>query len=738
MAFFEPDVVVEAEAGLAASIGFGALADDQFESQLLHLDDFFSDKWSGRPDIRYGLSVLDAYSDIYDTQRQFVLRDESPAFTFNETKLTPIVEAIFGAFPARDDLRQFEESYSEVFKPTKVDVSSEHWLQLFRDAATTPFIPTHHKIEIIPNRRDGLSFFFFDHTKPTDLIEYWNARLFNAPLCPVPMCWVAELSEVLREMTFETRRATTDGSRSIKSRCTLFFARSINQTTAEDAFRAHLSSSANEVFNLGRTWHPRVANWWNGQDRERHKIEVSSSDFETTVSDDLSIDFPSLAPNFADRYGGAHHRWANVIQLRSFDTDALALTYPTNLEDRTSPRLQTSLLERPIVSREGWVIGQQFKDIKGYLLLSDGTTAISEWLDRQGIRATLSSAGKVAKQMIDGLGGLRGARMLADKETVKLLNHMANQEPDKSTNDGEQKRQYAGRTVSAGRWHSLINKDQGSGRYQRSLDTFTKKGVLKLGLGVACANCDYDNWYGLDELDYELVCERCLKSYHYPQGSITPRWKYRVVGPFSVPNFAQGAYTVALTLAVFRDIFAFGPENEMTYSTGLDLKHDAFLCEVDFAFWQGTAHVMRQREEPRFVIGEAKSFGGNAITEADIGNLRKICQALPGTVAVISVLKNSFSDNEKRLLEKFARWGWKVSSGRIRAPVILLTGVELFSDFGGVRKAWKAAGHPYPENVDHGELRDLEKLAFSTQRIHLGLDYQAEKRAYRKKQSKRK
>ena len=42
MLFFEPDVLVEAEPGLAASIGYGALDEDSFERQLLSLDALFS------------------------------------------------------------------------------------------------------------------------------------------------------------------------------------------------------------------------------------------------------------------------------------------------------------------------------------------------------------------------------------------------------------------------------------------------------------------------------------------------------------------------------------------------------------------------------------------------------------------------------------------------------------------------------------------------------------------------
>lgn len=39
MRFFEPDIIVEAEPGLAESIGFGAVSNSSLESQLISLDE---------------------------------------------------------------------------------------------------------------------------------------------------------------------------------------------------------------------------------------------------------------------------------------------------------------------------------------------------------------------------------------------------------------------------------------------------------------------------------------------------------------------------------------------------------------------------------------------------------------------------------------------------------------------------------------------------------------------------
>jgi hypothetical protein len=66
-----------------------------------------------------------------------------------------------------------------------------------------------------------------------------------------------------------------------------------------------------------------------------------------------------------------------------------------------------------------------------------------------------------------------------------------------------------------------------------------KAGILRLGLFLQCPNRLNHNWCGLPELDDQVLCERCLEKFDFPQGNLnferTP-WQFRVVGPFAVPN----------------------------------------------------------------------------------------------------------------------------------------------------------------------------------------------------------
>ena len=224
------------------------------------------------------------------------------------------------------------------------------------------------------------------------------------------------------------------------------------------------------------------------------------------------------------------------------------------------------------------------------------------------------------------------------------------------------------------------------------------------------------------------MCERCLKAFPFPQGDTRKQWKYHVTGLFSVLNFSEGAYCVVLTLNMFSHKLSGPSHGVMTYTTGLNLKHEQFDREVDFAFWHSESVTLGQRTEPRFVFGEAKSFAEEAVTDRDIDTLKRVADAVPGSIVVVSVLKPGFGNNEKTRLAEFTKWGWKLIHGRPRAQVLLLTGIELFADF-DVQMAWKNAVAPYTGDPRYEGFDDLNTFAHTTQKIHLGLDYCADLRA---------
>lgn len=726
--FFEPDILVEAEIGLAKSIGFSALGDESFGKHLLSLDEFHSKEANRGYSLKAGHSIIDAYRAIYRDQRQFVLRDKDDALLFDEKNDSSLVESIFGAFPQESGAEYFEKNYREVFKPKSCEASVDSWFKVYRGASSTPFSPTYHGIESPRYARKDFCFFIFDHNKTSDLIDYWNLRLVEGTVIPVPLCWLPEISDHIAEVVSKNHLPDPTSARSRKYSTKIVFGRSICSKKSNPIADQYFSVCPVGSYYLAKSDHPQVRNHKYVAHKHREILEVKSADINVELRQGSIIEFPALTPNFSEPYGDGNFRWANVVNLKSYESDSYSLLYPANMKDRKIPRLGFGYSDKVIVSREGWVIGRRFNSGSNYLTLSDGEQAISEWLKEQKIIAEVSSAGRVAKQMIKGLGGLRNTRLIADPDTIKTLNKMSMQEITLGGTDDEVKRTFQGRTSNIKVWQGLVTRRNKSGFIRVSLENYTDKGVIKLGLGVRCPNCEHSNWYGLDHINYKMECERCLENFKVPQGAKLPTWRYRVSGPYSVPNFAEGAYSVALTLGMFSSKFRGGMDNKITYSTGLNLSGEVKTCEIDFAFWFTRNEIFGEQAEPRFVIGEAKSFAAEGFKPKDIESLKIVAKAIPHTVIVLSTMKNNLSQNEAKLLRKLVIWGWKKHNGKSRAPVIILTGTELFAEF-SIRNTWEKKKGRYANEINHSMLDDLENFAIATQRVYLGLDYYKDERA---------
>ena len=348
---------------------------------------------------------------------------------------------------------------------------------------------------------------------------------------------------------------------------------------------------------------------------------------------------PTLAPDFHERSGlYTRSAWINVITpTANYRNSEIAVVYPSNLWHPGYPRLRSS--ERLTITREGWSIPERYPI--GYSLLrpATGREAIIEWLQTQGIEAIPSEAGQVAAQVISAAGGLLACGMFADKETIELLNSMAENHAEQRRDGKQVRRMIPDRAKHRDEISQhFIRRSKRSFAFWTKLDHFLECSVFRAGLRVQCPTCAYYNWFDLDEMSYKPTCTRCLKEFKLSQ---TPdelrkfQWFYRVIGPFAAPDYARGAYAVALTLRCIAERH----ETALTWSTGLELNE--LGCEVDFAGWYRRGGVLsdREQEEPVLLIVEAKSFGRSAFTENSIDNLRLVADQFPGAFMIVSSLR---------------------------------------------------------------------------------------------------
>ncbi len=594
-------------------------------------------------------------------------------------------------------------------------------------------LPLHFTGDYLKHDTDGWgdpTIFVLDPSSPLDLIDLWNIRQFEDQVLAVDIAWLREAKEFITEVVKLNHRPLPGNPHGVMITTTVQFARSISEDRAKSATAgAGLNSLAHEwSFKL---WYDAIWSPYRNDlvaRPQRTRVWAATSDLELALEDEDGVDlrcrFRSLSPDFAPTYSDGTARWVNVLDFKNYGmNDTLALTLPLTFFDNGRSSLRIG--EATIISREGFVLPQHFKDQAEYFRLLTGQEAIIDWLKSQGVEAEVSDPGQIANQILDSTKGFWGVGLLADRDTIMLLDEMS--KSVRKYADGKLLEEFPDRSIDVKRWKDLAKK-RASGMFGHrvSLDAFIKANVLRLGLVLQCTNCRKRNWFGIENLRQQLTCERCLKIYEFPQGSLhferTP-WQYRVIGPYSVPNFAEGAYATVLALSTIAKGLS-GDRANITYSTGLHFKiADATPFEVDFTFWYQRRRILGLQEEPLLAFGEAKSFATQSFKPEDVERMRKLADKFPGAFLIFALLKDALSDAEKAEIGQFAVWGReRLGNGKPRAPVIVLTGIELFSAW-NVRHTWKGLGGEWAKFAERTRvsLDDLWSLAEITQQLYLGL-----------------
>jgi len=718
--FFEPDAYVEASEGLLEKAGLQSFRDDVLLSdQFTSLAGLFDSKVNGdaKADVAFGLNIIDLMHDIHERQRQFILREPTEALEVKSRSNDLLAEAIFGVYPSRKDAGYLLSGYRKVFEPSLAASDPETWRKAFVKGLFTPRQLSGSRLEYFRKWRDDLVIFVFEQNNPLDIIDLWNLRLEPSPVLPVPVDWWDELKSDLEQEVRRNFRPLKGNNHGVMHRTTFEFARSLSKSNCDRMIKS-LSDDLPERSWSYKHWRNRIWETWDEDwARGPERLEVTAADRWVTV--DLKKDtrektrasFDTLAPSFASRFtrNGNPSRWVNVVDFSSSHNDEHAFMLPFNTFDPSTPRLD--YLGKPcMIGSEGFAFSQRHSDSDQTVQLMTHHEAVKWSLERAGVQVVRSDAGKTAEQVLINIGGLWGAWLLKNSETLDMLNEMTRgQSRFKQTSE----------------WFGLIQRRKKHEKLSRiSLDEFTQRNILRLGVISECENCSFRNWHALDVLAYTVSCERCLSHYAFPQGSLAGRnrnWAYRTSGPFSVPDYSRGSYGVVLTLSLLNHV---GDQmTDMTFSTGVEMKIAAGKrCEADFVAWIDDNYRKRRNLQPELVFGETKSFGkGELIKKDDLDKLRIISQKFPGSFIVISVLRESFTKKEQGLLKQFVQWARasKVSS-KPRNPVILLTGTELFAER-DIDEEWAKVGGKHAEFAHVHHTETLMKLAEATQQIYLDM-----------------
>ncbi|MHA1212978.1 MAG: hypothetical protein ACTSSH_11000, partial [Candidatus Heimdallarchaeota archaeon] len=611
------------------------------------------------------------------------------------------------------------------YQPTLELSTPETWLKVFGGKCVTPFSVTSKHLDIMSSWRDDPVIYIFDPKKSTDLIDLWNMRIESRQIFPVPIAWFSDLVGSLKDYIERIFRPLEGNDNGVMHRTTIEIARSISEEQARDQFLPLLEGlpKGSWSFKLWRTnvWHVNYSSKF-VMHPERIKISSSEKSKTVTIKDDgfFHTEFEAISPKFAEIYSGSKNRWTNVLSISTYNDCNIALSLPYNTFNKDWPFTHIGEFNN---GREGWAYCQDYKDSVQTVPLLKNDEAFVRWFELKDIKVSLSEAGRIAKQMLESLGGFWGLYLFDDKDSVQFVNKLANSTRVRSSNSSEEvlEEDFTGRAATIDEWQGMISKRKALGSHHRvNLSNYIDKNVIRVGLESECSHCNAKNWHDLDRVSYKVECNRCLKIYDFPQGNLktnNQNWKYRVVGPFAVPNYAQGAYTSLLTIRFFSKFSS--RDTAISYSTAIDIISKERKCEVDFAIWLSDENGHDVHGDPRLLIGEAKSFAVNSVTQKDLSQLKIAAGLMPNSILIISVLKTEFSVDEIVLLKEFVEWAREPANYKPKHWVILLTGTELYAEFLG--QAWEEKGEPFSNFTDYNTTSNFEPLSDATLAIYLDL-----------------
>ena len=714
--FFEPDFLVEPVPGLSARLELDS-------NRVLPLSEML--RREDEPHTQgQGQSVLALYRDHYRKMFQFALRHEHDIVDVSaeDTSFAAAVACLAGSFPSQNDLAYFGRAFADTFEPRSVALNGEMLARLYQNGSQSALRLGHSGIDVSVNGWHNPAIFVFDALDPRDLIDLWNLRIVRRNLLGVPKQWLPQLSSFCRKMIADNYRPLPNNPHGVMIRATVMFGRAIPSDAIEAIYDEHLRVDIAGA-NVLQDWYPRL--WERPSSgpvllERRPMLTAARKTFDPqTTSDKFDLRFDCLHPEWSDQYG-SDYRWANVVKIDDWSSrDLSATVFPNDRIRAFMPRVGIGGKLR-LSTTEGVVIFPTFKNSYEYWEVPDGTTAISEWLTANSTASAASDAGRATEQIVQTLGGFGRVGDLAKKGIVKTLDEMSRRPITHSFHNLKFRNQIE-MAVKGDIWRG------------RSFTTLVDRTAVELGLEVRCEKCSSWSWFALNKLDYQLQCSLCLQSTAFPcaepGNSKKARWAYRVVGPFALPDYARGGYAAALSLRCLAAVVGQLDRGQMTWCAGRELDlNGGPKVEADFIVWYQRRGITRddQSSVTDIVFGEAKSFGRDSFRTKDVTNLKAIAQRFPGSVLVFATMRQpgDMSTDEIRAIRTLALWGREPIERemRTRAPVVVLTGIELFAGF-SLEETWRKRGGRHAALVDATWPRtdNLRVLADVTQQLYLGV-----------------
>jgi hypothetical protein len=721
----------------------------------VHTLDEFAGDLSKEDSQSFGVGLFELLDQFAETEFKYARRDEMKVLmpTYDAASST-LFKAVIGQIPAQAK----RETYRSLIKSIEVDqphVTIDNFLQVIRH-------PHRFFLSAVcaqnlefrrPRTERSLAAFLMNHTNALDIIDFWNLRALGWHVLPIPLKLASAPDTAAFVQGFINRQRSLDRAAPGVTDVAILKGRSITPSDF-DAFINSVPRTAGQSLTV-QTWYPPM---WDEFTRRFGRLtcsNISAGQAHTPVSDEKSrVRIKALAPTFMAANLGHGPRYANDIRISMYGQSEFGAEVLPPYENSVARLFGIGLLTDWRAGPGGPTYLGRYADAMIHLNQPSPRDVISTVLATRGWKNfEFSSSGNVAYQMMKHLGGPYQIGLLRNLSLIQFLESLATggdpEEEEKIARQIDAKlKALAGQNeqipladakkvvraeigklagvpfptkdVEEREFFKNISRIANSRRFPLDASTlverYTKAKIFNLGVRVQCSVCDQRSWYPLELIRSELQCPICLSQFelptHNPRNEI--KWSYKSLGPFALPKQGFGAYSVLLTVAFLSDwhdpattpIFSFRANH-----SGKELEADFMMFYRSATFWE---------RETETIFGECKSFNG--FSGKDIRRMTALAEDNPDAVLVFATLASQFSDRDKRLLTPFVKKCRKYAKlERPKNPVLLLTGTELFSDF-GPPQCWRDAGGQMKVFADSGRPIDgLLTLCDATQQLHLGL-----------------
>ena len=164
---------------------------------------------------------------------------------------------------------------------------------------------------------------------------------------------------------------------------------------------------------------------------------------------------------------------------------------------------------------------------------------------------------------------------------------------------------------------------------KNALSQLTEKNIIQIGVKPQCPNCGMTNWYHVDDIGQQLICQGCRIPFPF-QPELA--WQYKLNNLAHVAYAQHGTTPLILVLGQLlnesRDSFLYSPnlnlydECQDTLSEDLDL-----IAEVDIACIQ----------DGKFIIGEIKQSIG-LFSKKDFDDMAEIAKRVKPDIVLFSCI----------------------------------------------------------------------------------------------------